>query len=35
VKTMRAIIKLRAMDKAKRQEADALLDTYKAALGIE
>jgi uncharacterized protein (UPF0335 family) len=35
VKTMRAIIKLRAMDKAKRQEADALLDTYKAALGID
>jgi uncharacterized protein (UPF0335 family) len=35
VKTMRAIIKLRALDKAKRQEAEALLDTYKNALGIE
>jgi uncharacterized protein (UPF0335 family) len=35
VKTMRAIIKLRALDKAKRQEAEALLDTYKNALGID
>ncbi len=35
VKTMRAIIKLRALDKAKRQEAEALLDTYKTALGID
>jgi uncharacterized protein (UPF0335 family) len=35
VKTMRAIIKLRALDKAKRQEAEALLDTYKSALGID
>ncbi len=35
VKTMRAVIKLRALDKAKRQEAEALLDTYKNALGIE
>jgi uncharacterized protein (UPF0335 family) len=35
VKTIRAIIKLRALDKAKRQEAEALLDTYKSALGID
>jgi uncharacterized protein (UPF0335 family) len=35
VKTIRAVIKLRALDKAKRQEAEALLDTYKSALGIE
>lgn len=35
VKTMRSIIKLRALDKAKRQEAEALLETYKTALGIE
>lgn len=35
IKTMRAIIKLRALDKAARQEAEALLETYKAALGIE
>ncbi len=35
IKTMRAIIKLRALDKAARQEAEALLETYKAALGID
>jgi uncharacterized protein (UPF0335 family) len=35
VKTMRAIIRLRAMDKAKRQEMEALLDTYKSALSME
>jgi uncharacterized protein (UPF0335 family) len=34
IKTMRQIIKLRGMDEAKRQEAEALLDAYKAALGI-
>ena len=34
VKTMRKIIKLRAMDSDKRQEEDMILDTYKAALGI-
>jgi uncharacterized protein (UPF0335 family) len=33
-KTMRAIVKLRGMDQAKRQEADALLETYKIALGL-
>lgn len=35
VKTLRAILKLRALDTAKRQEAEALLETYKAALGID
>lgn len=34
IKTMRQIVKLRGMDEAKRQEAAALLDTYKSALGI-
>lgn len=34
-KTMRAIIRLRKMEAHDRQEADALLETYKAALGIE
>lgn len=33
-KTMRSIIRLRAMEKAARQEAEALLETYKAALGL-
>lgn len=33
--TMKAIIRLRKMDKTTRQEMAALLDTYKAALGIE
>jgi uncharacterized protein (UPF0335 family) len=33
-KTMRAIVRLRKMDKADRQEMEALLDTYKAALGL-
>ncbi len=32
--TMRSIIKLRAMEKGARQEAEALLETYKAALGL-
>ena len=32
--TMRAVIKLRGMEKHKRQEADALLETYLAALGM-
>lgn len=35
VKTMRAIIRLRALDTSARQEMEALLDTYKAALGLE
>ncbi len=34
VKTMRHIIKLRKMDANARQEAEALLDTYKAAIGL-
>ncbi len=33
-KTMRTIIRLRAMEKGARQEAEALLETYKAALGL-
>ncbi len=34
-KTMRAVIRLRAMDKAARVESKALLDTYAAALGLD
>ena len=34
VKTMRAIVRLRKMEKNARDEAEALLDTYKAALGL-
>jgi uncharacterized protein (UPF0335 family) len=34
-KTMRAIVRLRRMEKHDRQEAEALLETYKAALGLE
>lgn len=34
VKTMRSIVRLRAMENHVRQEAEALLDTYKAALGL-
>ncbi len=33
-KTMRAIVRLRKMETHVRQEADALLETYKAALGL-
>lgn len=33
-KTMRAIVRLRKMEKAAREEAEHLLDTYKAALGL-
>jgi len=33
-KTMRAIVRLRKMNKDDRQEMEALLDTYKAALGL-
>lgn len=33
-KTMRTIVRLRKMDKSDRQEMEALLDTYKAALGL-
>lgn len=34
-KTMRTIVRLRKMEAHARQEAEALLETYKAALGIE
>ncbi|MGE0253727.1 MAG: DUF2312 domain-containing protein [Alphaproteobacteria bacterium] len=34
VKTMRTVVRLRRMTPADRQEADFLLDTYKAALGM-
>ena len=33
-KTMRAIVKLRKMEKHHRDEAEALLDIYKTALGL-
>jgi len=33
-KTMRAVVRLRKMENNARQEAEALLDTYKAALGL-
>ncbi|SNT05607.1 Uncharacterized conserved protein, UPF0335 family [Sphingomonas laterariae] len=32
--TMRAIVRLRRMEKHHRDEAEALLETYKAALGL-
>ncbi|AUW59181.1 DUF2312 domain-containing protein [Sphingobium sp. SCG-1] len=35
VKTIRAIVRLRKLESHVRQEAEALLETYKAALGIE
>lgn len=33
-KTIRTIVKLRKMEEHHRQEAEMLLDTYKAALGL-
>ena len=33
-KTMRAIVRLRRMEKNARDEADALLETYRSALGL-
>ena len=33
-KTMRSIVRLRRMDQNARQEMEALLDTYKEALGL-
>ena len=33
-KTMRAIVRLRRMEKHHRDEAEALLETYKVALGL-
>ena len=35
VKTVKAIIKLRAMERDARLEAEALLETYKNALGLD
>lgn len=35
VKTIRAIVRLRKMELNARQEAEALLDTYKSALGMD
>lgn len=35
VKAVRAIIRLRRQDQAERQEAEAILDLYKASLGME
>lgn len=34
-KAIRAIIALRRKDQAERQEAEAILDLYKAAIGME
>jgi uncharacterized protein (UPF0335 family) len=34
-KTIRTIVRLRKMETHDRQEADALLETYKAALGLD
>ena len=34
-KAVRAIIRLRKQDQAERQEAEAILDLYQAALGME
>jgi len=34
-KTMREIVKLRKMETHVRQEREALLETYKAALGMD
>ena len=33
-KTMRKIVSLRRMEKHARDEADAMMDTYRAALGL-
>ncbi|MGQ5702097.1 DUF2312 domain-containing protein [Sandaracinobacteroides sp. A072] len=35
VKTMRTIVRLRKMDENARAEMQALLETYKSALGLE
>lgn len=35
VKTVRSIVKLRRLESHVRQEAEALLETYKAALGLD
>ena len=33
-RAVRAIVRLRRMDEAERQEAEAILDLYKSALGM-
>lgn len=35
VKTIRTIVRLRKMEKHHREEAEMLLETYKAALGLD
>lgn len=35
VKTMRSIVRLRKLETHVRQEAEAMLETYKAALGMD
>lgn len=35
VKTMRTIVRLRKMEKHHRDEAEAMLEMYKAALGLD
>ena len=35
VKTTRAIVRLRKMEKHQREEAEELLETYKQALGLD
>ncbi|MEG3177219.1 DUF2312 domain-containing protein [Sphingomonas sp. RB3P16] len=35
VKTIRSIVRLRKMEKHHRDEAEALLETYKQALGLD
>jgi uncharacterized protein (UPF0335 family) len=34
IKTMKTLVRLRKMETAARQEAEALLETYRAAIGI-
>ncbi len=34
IKTVKALVKLRKMEKNARDEAEALLETYKSALGL-
>jgi uncharacterized protein (UPF0335 family) len=34
-KTMKTLVRLRKMERSARQEAEALLETYKAAIGLE
>jgi len=35
IKTIRTIVRLRKMEKHHREEAEMLLETYKAALGLD